>query len=48
LGAKYQLPPKPQELTPADLVNLIGKAGEGTSAVRFDGEGGWQLESLED
>ena len=42
-GRTYQLPEKPQELTPADLVNQLG----GPLAVeddspRFDNEGGWQ------
>jgi hypothetical protein len=47
-GTKYQLPPEPQELSPADLVSLIGKAGEGQRSVRFDGEGGWQMETRDD
>jgi hypothetical protein len=47
-GGKYELPSKPQELTPADLVNLIGEAGEGAPPVRFDGEGGWQIKAVGD
>jgi hypothetical protein len=41
-GGRYELPPKPQELTPAELAKLIGGyPGDGAS-VRFDGEGGCQ------
>jgi len=40
-GAKYQLPPKPQEITPAELLDQIGGSETGGPAVRFDGEGGW-------
>jgi hypothetical protein len=41
LGRKYQLPPEPQLLTPADLVDLIGGDAR-HAAARFDSEGGWQ------
>jgi hypothetical protein len=41
-GFKYQLPSKPQEVTPAALRALLGSPGEGDLPVRFDGEGGWQ------
>jgi hypothetical protein len=44
-GVKYQLPAKPQELSPSELVNLIGNAGERLFPVRFDGEGGWQVKT---
>lgn len=41
-GCKYQLPAKPQEITPSALVNLLGGPREGDSSVRFDNEGGWR------
>jgi hypothetical protein len=43
-GAKYELPPKTQEMTPTDLAQLLGDPSEDSPAVRFDGEGGWQTE----
>jgi hypothetical protein len=45
-GARSQLPPEPQELTPSDLLNLIGDDAPIDSRVRFDGEGGWQPHAL--
>ena len=45
VGCKYQLPPKPQEISPAELTNLLGGAVP-QSAVRFDSEGGWQMGSI--
>jgi hypothetical protein len=41
-GRPYQLPPKPEELTPADLAELLGGAPTGGDAVQFTGEGGWR------
>ena len=41
-GCDYQLPPKPQETTPADLVRLLGGLDEAEAPVRFTSEGGWQ------
>jgi hypothetical protein len=46
-GGKYQLPDKPEELTPADLVGLLHRPGEPKPAVQFDTEGGWQTPSSE-
>jgi hypothetical protein len=42
-GAKYQLPPASQEVTPGDLANLFGgPAAAGPTRTYFDAEGGWQ------
>jgi hypothetical protein len=46
-GCKYQLPAKPQETTPADLVRSLGGATEEDVRVRFTSEGGWQLAAPE-
>jgi hypothetical protein len=43
-GCPYELPAKIQEITPADLRELIGSAGEEKASVRFNDEGGWQTE----
>jgi len=43
-GGKYQLPPKLQEITPTDLLGMIGGPGAGGPPVRFDTEGGWHSE----
>ncbi len=40
-GCKYQLPAKPQEISPASLSDLLGGPGSGDPDVRFDSEGGW-------
>jgi hypothetical protein len=45
-GCKYRLPPAPEELTPADLVDQLGGIASRESAVRFDPEGGWQEAKL--
>jgi hypothetical protein len=39
---KYELPPKPEEVTPARLADLLGGPDAGGPAVSFDGEGGWR------
>jgi hypothetical protein len=39
-GCKYELPPEPQDMTPADLADQLG--GPAPVNVRFDPEGGWQ------
>jgi hypothetical protein len=41
-GCDYELPPKPQETTPADLVRLLGGPAAEDARVRFTSEGGWQ------
>jgi hypothetical protein len=42
-GCKYQLPPRPQEMTPADLAQSLGGPGpQGQPAPFFTSEGGWQ------
>jgi hypothetical protein len=41
-GRKYELPTKPQETTPAELVKLLGGPAEPDLRVHFDSEGGWQ------
>jgi hypothetical protein len=42
-GCKYQLPPKPREMTPADLAQSLGGTGpEGKPLPFFTSEGGWQ------
>jgi hypothetical protein len=41
-GCKYQLPSKPQETTPADLVRSLGGPADKEPRVRFTSEGGWQ------
>jgi hypothetical protein len=41
-GCKYELPPEPQEITPADLAIQLGGMAAAGSTVRFDREGGWQ------
>jgi hypothetical protein len=45
-GCKYQLPAKPQELTPADLVHQLGGPGS-KPGLYFTSEGGWRLRSSE-
>lgn len=44
-GCKYQLPSKPQETTPADLVRSLGGPTEKDPLVQFTSEGGWQAGS---
>jgi hypothetical protein len=44
-GCKYQLPPKPQETTPADLTRSLGGPADEDSHVQFTSEGGWQAAS---
>jgi hypothetical protein len=39
-GCKYELPPEPKEITPADLADQLG--GPAAATARFDPEGGWQ------
>src|SRR5207244_4823842 len=34
-GCPYQLPPKPQETTPADLTRLLGGPAEDEARIRF-------------
>jgi hypothetical protein len=46
-GRPYQLPPKPQELTPAKLADLLGGLPEGREDVYFTNEGGWQIKPSE-
>lgn len=41
-GCHYQLPPKPQETTPADLVRALGGPADPETCIRFTNEGGWQ------
>jgi hypothetical protein len=41
-GSKYELPTKPQETTPAELMHLLGGPAEPDLRVHFDSEGGWQ------
>jgi hypothetical protein len=40
-GGKYELPDRPEELTPAGLVNQLGHSGPADAPVQFDAEGGW-------
>jgi hypothetical protein len=44
-GSHYELPPKPQETTPADLARLLGGPNKSDAQVRFTSEGGWQAVS---
>lgn len=46
-GRPYQLPPKPQELTPAKLADLLGGSAEERKSVQFTNEGGWQIKPSE-
>jgi hypothetical protein len=41
-GREYQLPPAPQETTPADLAKLLGGPSPEAPPVSFTSEGGWQ------
>jgi hypothetical protein len=41
-GCQYQLPAKPQEMTPSALADLLGGGGGTPPSVRFTSEGGWQ------
>jgi hypothetical protein len=41
-GGKYQLPEKAEEISPADLADLLGGPSAGDPPVRFDGEGRWR------
>jgi hypothetical protein len=41
-GGPYELPKEPEELTPADLTQLLRDPGEGNPSVSFDSEGGWR------
>jgi sugar/nucleoside kinase (ribokinase family) len=41
-GCNYELPPKPLELSPAELANLLDAAGKHGDPVQFDSEGGWR------
>jgi len=47
-GCKYELPAKPQEITPADLAQQLGGLGGNRPGVRFDNEGGWRAETVPD
>src|SRR5437868_5792307 len=47
-GCKYQLPPKPQETTPADLMRSLGGQVDGEGRIRFTNEGGWQIAPVEE
>jgi hypothetical protein len=47
-GCKYELPPKPQETTPADLVQQLGGSLEDGEDIRFDTEGGWHAQPVEE
>lgn len=42
-GCHYQLPSKPQETTPAELVRSLGGPSDDEAHVRFTSEGGWQI-----
>jgi hypothetical protein len=42
---KYQLPEQPQEMTVADLVNLVGEIDQSPVQVQFDAEGGWRADN---
>lgn len=44
---KFQLPPEPQELTPAKLIDLLGGPGGDAAPVRFTSEGGWRASPSE-
>ena len=46
-GCNYQLPPEPEEISTADLVDELGDVGDDGSGVRFDNEGGWQAKQSE-
>jgi hypothetical protein len=46
-GRKYELPPKPQETTLADLVRSLGGPVDEQARIRFTSEGGWQAEPPE-
>lgn len=41
-GGKYALPERPNEVTPADLMDLLGGPGDSDDPVQFDNEGGWR------
>jgi hypothetical protein len=41
-GCPYQLPAKPQETTPAELLRTLGGPTEEPPQVRFTSEGGWR------
>jgi hypothetical protein len=43
-GCDYQLPPKPQETTPAELARLLGGRIEADVQVHFTSEGGWEAD----
>jgi hypothetical protein len=46
-GCKYQLPPKPQETTAAELACLLGEPADQDGHIRFTSEGGWRIAPLE-
>jgi hypothetical protein len=46
-GSSYQLPPKPQELTPGTLMDLLGGPSKEQEGVHFTNEGGWQIKPSE-
>lgn len=41
-GRLYELPSRPQDMTPATLAKLLGGLADTGSAVDFDSEGGWR------
>jgi hypothetical protein len=43
-GGTYRLPEKPQELTTAELAELLGDADVGDRSIQFDSEGRWRSE----
>jgi hypothetical protein len=47
-GRKYELPPRPEEMTPADLASLLGGAPPAKGPpLAFNSEGGWRGEPSE-
>ena len=43
-GCSYQLPPEPEEISPADLAKSLGGSGsENKPAPFFTSEGGWKM-----
>jgi hypothetical protein len=43
-GGTYRLPEKPQELTTAELAELLGDTDVGDRSIQFDSEGRWRTE----
>jgi hypothetical protein len=44
-GSDYQLPEKPEELTPGELLSLLSDSDVEPPPAEFDGEGGWHVPS---